>query len=108
MTEKELQDAIIDWATLFGWTIQHNYDSRRALPGWPDLVLGRRHDYGANLPDASVLFWELKTAKGKVTALQENWLTMLDLAGCEARVIRPDDLEWAIDRLKYPDRGDKF
>lgn len=108
MTEKELQDAIMEWATLFGWTIQHNFDSRRALRGWPDLVLGRRHDYGANLPDGSVLFWELKSASGKVSKEQEEWLTLLDLAGCEARTIYPDDLEWAIDRLKYPDRGDKF
>lgn len=95
MTERELQGTILHAAALFGWIVQHNADSRRAHPGWPDLVLGH--------PERrEVVIWELKSAKGRVSKAQETWLELLSGAGYEARVIRPDDLEYAIDRLQYP------
>ena len=69
MREAELQGTILDAAALFGWIVQHNSDSRRAHPGWPDLVLGH--------PERKeVVIWELKTAKGRVTKEQETWLTV--------------------------------
>ena len=95
MTEAELQGTVLDAARLFGWIVQHNADSRRAYAGWPDLVLGH--------PERKeVIVWELKTAKGRVSKEQAEWLTVLSEAGYEARVIRPDDLEYAIDRLQHP------
>ena len=95
MKEAELQATILDAAALFGWIVQHNADSRRAPAGWPDLVLGHpdRHE---------VVIWELKTAKGRVSKEQAQWLTVLAESGYEARVIRPDDLDYAIDRLQHP------
>ena len=95
MREADLQATILDAAHLFGWIVQHNADSRRAHAGWPDLVLGHPHR-------SEVLIWELKTEKGRVTREQGIWLTLLAESGYEARMIRPDDLEWAIDRLQHP------
>ena len=95
MTEAELQGTVLDAARLFGWIVQHNADSRRAHPGWPDLVLGHAERN-------EVVIWELKSAKGRVSKEQETWLELLSGAGYEARVIRPDDLEYAIDRLQHP------
>ncbi len=95
MTEAELQGTVLDAARLFGWIVQHNADSRRAHPGWPDLVLGHSER-------REVVIWELKSAKGRVSKAQETWLELLSGAGYEARVIRPDDLEYAIDRLQHP------
>ena len=95
MTERELQGTILHAAALFGWIVQHKADSLRAHTGWPDLVLGH--------PERrEVVIWELKSAKGRVSKAQETWLELLSGAGYEARVIRPDDLEYAIDRLQYP------
>ena len=95
MKEAELQATILDAAALFGWIVQHNADSRRAHAGWHDLVLGHpeRHE---------VVIWELKTAKVRVSKEQAQWLTVLAESGYEARVIRPDDLDYAIDRLQHP------
>ena len=95
MKEADLQRTILDAAALFGWIVQHNADSRRAHAGWPDLVL-------AHTERREVGIWELKTHKGRVSKEQETWLTVLAESGYEARVIRPDDLEYAIDRLQHP------
>ena len=65
MTERELQGTILHAAALFGWIVQHNADSRRAHPGWPDLVLGH--------PERKeVVVWELKQEYIKWSLILEN------------------------------------
>jgi hypothetical protein len=91
MTEAELQSAIIDAAELGGWLIFHDNDSRRNRPGFPDLVLVRGPD---------ILFVELKTDTGRVTAEQRVWLdglSSIDNVSCG--VIRPSDADGLIRRL---------
>ena len=82
MTEKQLQAAVVRLAQIQQWKVYHTYDSRRSEPGFPDLVLAR---------DDQLMFVELKSAKGKVTEAQEQWLRALVKGGAIADVWRPDD-----------------
>lgn len=65
MTEKQLQDAVVQAAHTFGWLVYHTYDSRRNTPGFPDLVLAR---------NGEVIFAELKSEKGRVRPEQAKWM----------------------------------
>ena len=84
MSEKQFQKAVIDLAKWTGWLAYHTYDSRRSEPGFPDLVLVH--------PTRGVLFRELKTMKGRVSAHQRKWLDKLALAGADVAVWRPNQL----------------
>ena len=91
MTEAEFQTAVVELAKWTGWLVFHDYDSRRNTAGFPDLVLAH--------PQRGVLFCELKTDKGRVTAAQQRWLDTLTAAGAETYVWRPDDWPAIRDRL---------
>ena len=83
MTEKTLQDVVLRAAALLGWRTYHTFDSRRSAPGFPDLVLVHvRH---------GVLFRELKTATGRPSAAQREWLVDLTAAGANAGIWRTSD-----------------
>ena len=68
MTEKQLQQAVLDYARLTGWLAYHTHDSRRSQPGFPDLAMVR----GERL-----VFSELKSAGGHLTSDQVRWLDAL-------------------------------
>ncbi len=96
MTEKEWLDAVLQTAQLFGWRTYHTFDSRRSPAGFPDLVLVR---------PPRLLFVELKTTKGRVTAKQLEWVGALaDCTTIEAGVFRPTDEDALLDLLR-PDTG---
>lgn len=67
-TEKEFAQALVDLARLLHWRVYRTYDSRRSPAGFPDLVLVR---------NGRLIFAELKTAKGRLTADQTGWLAAL-------------------------------
>lgn len=69
ITERQLQEAIIELAQYCGWSCYHTYDSRRSAAGFPDLVLARR---------GKVIFAELKSESGKLSPAQAEWLIALD------------------------------
>jgi hypothetical protein len=64
-TEKQFQQQVLELAGLYGWRAYHTFDSRRSAAGFPDLVLGR---------PPRLIFAELKTATGRVSAAQQAWL----------------------------------
>lgn len=71
LTERQLQDMICDYARIHGWLIHHDRRDDLSIggdPGFPDLVLAR---------DGVVIFAELKTAAGQVTASQVTWFDAL-------------------------------
>jgi hypothetical protein len=84
MTETELQNAVIDLAGRLGWLSYHTHDSRRSTAGFPDLVL-------VHPTSGALIFAELKSATGRVTPEQDQWLRALALRGA-AYVWRPEHL----------------
>jgi len=83
MPERVLQRLVRAVAVVMGWEFYHTHDSRRSDPGFPDCALTR---------DGRLVFAELKTARGKLSADQERWLAALRrVAGVEVYVFRPQD-----------------
>lgn len=80
--EKAFQAKVVKLAKEWDWECYHTFDSRRSESGFPDLVLA--HDARRLL-----LFRELKTETGTVTAAQKRWLNILRRAGADADVWRP-------------------
>lgn len=96
LTEKAFQAQVIQAARALGYRIYHTYDSRRSNPGWPDLVLWKK---------GRALFRELKSEKGRVTALQEMVLESLREAGLDVGVWRPGDWDTILAELgQKPER----
>lgn len=95
MPESQLQERIIESATIGGWMHYHTHDSRRSDRGWPDLVLvrGRR-----------MLVLELKRRTGRVSVHQQRWIDALQQVDTlDVRVVRPDDLDALRDELLAPE-----
>ena len=84
MTEKELQAAVLKLSHVLGYMTYHTFDSRRSQPGFPDLVLVRPHD-------GRLLMIELKSARGRLTPEQEQWVEALTATRAEVYVFRPSD-----------------
>ena len=82
-TEKQFQAKVIQVARICHWAVYHTFDSRRSEPGFPDLCLVRER----------VLFRELKTEKGRLTAYQIAWGKRLMDAGSDFAVWRPSMLD---------------
>ena len=74
ISEADFQTMVVDRAMFLGWRIHHDRGDYRTCiggdPGFPDLVLAR---------EGQVIFAELKSALGKTTQTQKEWIT--DLTG---------------------------
>lgn len=83
MTEAQFQRAVVDLAQRCGWRVMHIHDSRRGLgAGYPDLTLVHR-------ATGALLFAELKSHKGTVSAEQQGWIDDLLTGGHTVHVWRP-------------------
>lgn len=84
MSERELENGVRrilkDLPEVLAY---HTHDSRRSHAGYPDWTFAG---------PGGVLFRELKTARGPVTAGQERWLETLRAAGLDASIWRPASL----------------
>jgi len=95
INERQFQAAIIELAKWQGWKVFHPLPAQNGRGQWrtaqagdigfPDLVLAH--------PKRGVIFAELKTAIGKLSDTQQNWLATLKQAGAEVYVWRPADIE---------------
>lgn len=74
MLERDLQAAVVELARMLGYLTYHTHDSRKSAPGFPDLVL-------VHPRSGALIFAELKSATGKVTREQDEWLRALALRG---------------------------
>lgn len=96
MTERTLQDRVIDRAKRRGWTVAHAGrgwvgDAETGegqfitpmAPGWPDLFM---------LRPPRALAIELKREQGVVSPEQWAWLKRLNACGIPAVIVRPSDL----------------
>lgn len=103
VTEAELQRTITEALDVFGWLHFHDPNLRRCAgcghlnrdarrPGFPDIVAVRNGD---------LLFYELKTEKGRESVEQRAWLEALaEVPGIDVGVWRPRDLDAALVRLR--------
>jgi len=81
-----------------GGLCYHTHDSRRSVPGFPDLVI---------VVGGRILYREVKLGAGRLTAEQEEWLAALTAAGADAAVWRfPADWPAALRELGLP--GDRL
>jgi hypothetical protein len=83
VTEEQFQNTVIAMCKLLDVSWYHPFFSRRSAAGWPDLALCGPHGF---------ITRELKTERGKLTAGQARWGSMLRQAGISWDVWRPDDL----------------
>lgn len=98
LLEADFQRIIVSVAQYFGWMVTHfraamNQSGRWSTPmqgdkGFPDTVLAR---------DGVVIFAELKTNKGRVSAEQRSWLNHL---GEQGRLWRPRDWSLILEELQ--------
>ncbi len=99
VSEREFQRAVIDLAHRHGWWVAC-FRPARTLKGWrtavgadgvgwPDLVCVRAEPSGKG----RVLFVELKSATGRLSAAQQTWIDCLRAAGAEIWVWRPEDMD---------------
>lgn len=87
---------VTDYARLSGWLVYHTHDSRRSAAGFPDLVLVRA---------GVLIFAELKTAKGRLSFQQEEWLEVLRETHACVFLWRPADwpeIERVLARTRHP------
>lgn len=83
MAETNFQKAVTDladWLRVWWW---HDTDSRRNKAGLPDLLL---------IGGRGILWRELKTETGKLSAAQQDIGNRLHAAGADIAVWRPSDL----------------
>ena len=98
MSERTLQDRIVDRAKRRGWKIAHAgrgiaaFDKEGApvfvtpmSKGWPDLFM-------VNERQRRAMAIELKREEGVVEPDQWEWIRLLNLAGIPAVTIRPSQL----------------
>jgi hypothetical protein len=101
ISERAFQQAVVELATMTGWKVNHQLPAQNAAGRWrtptqghvgfPDLVLAH--------PTRGVIFAELKSAVGRVSEAQRNWLDVLELGGAETYVWRPTDMAFIKSRL---------
>lgn len=94
--EKDWQRDVIRLAQTLGWKVAH-FRPAKTAQGWRTAVAAD----GAGFPDLvlvrdRVLFVELKNEKGRMSEQQLEWKAALEVAGVEAYVWRPDDLDDAM------------
>lgn len=83
MTERELQEQVRLMCSQLGLYHYHPHDSRRSTAGWPDsVIIGR----------AGIIFRELKTQSGQLSADQRQVGYLLAACGLSWEVWRPADL----------------
>jgi hypothetical protein len=83
MLEAQLQTNVVDAARQLGGKVYHTYDSRRSAAGYPDLTIA----FPAN---GTLIFVELKSARGRVTDDQRAWHVALADCGVDVFVWRPE------------------
>ncbi len=93
MTEKELQQAVIQTAHIYGWIVAHFRPAMNARGDWRTAVAAD----GKGFPDLTLVhderglaFVEMKSVKGRLSPEQKMWLEKLS-PHADTMVWRPAD-----------------
>ena len=72
ISEADFQEALVEYAEMWGWLVWHDNDSRRNDAGFPDLVMTK---------GGKIIFAELKRQKRyTIKPKQLEWIEALGLA----------------------------
>ena len=101
INEAEFQRAVVKVARLYGWLVDHTPPMRNAggdiytggLTGKTDLLLLSQKGKG-------IIFAELKTQKGKMSAAQCSFQDVVNMNGGEHYIWRPGDWDAIVERLR--------
>lgn len=91
MTEAEFQTQIVKLAKALGWRVYH-HDSRRSNSGYPDLTLAK--------PGVGVMYVDLKSDNGSLSAAQKDWARDLRDAGEHFHLFHPNDWDAVVTALE--------
>lgn len=83
ISEADFQRQVTDLCDWLGLMWHHETDSRKSKAGFPDLVI---------CGPGGIVFFELKTQRGRVSSAQHQWIEALQRAGQKAYVARPGNL----------------
>ena len=92
-SERQFQRRVEKLATEAGWLWYHPNLSKRDKRGFPDLTF-------VHPVTGDMFFAELKSATGRLSPYQKEWIAALRNAGREVHVWHPVDLPAIIDRLR--------
>jgi VRR-NUC domain len=92
MSERQLQDAVLELAKLKGWRVYHAWRSDHSPTGFPDLVCVRVENRGCCGERGRLLAIELKRRNKRPTKEQTDWLLDMAAAGVEVYDVSP--AEW--------------
>lgn len=92
MTERKLLRAVVRYAASQGWYVYHPHDVPLPRGGWGTPYLGTRGFVDLLLcRPPRLVFVELKSERGRVSANQRAWLEQAAACGAETYVWRPRD-----------------
>lgn len=91
ISEREFMAHVVKLAKARGFLVYHTYRSDRSEPGFLDLVMVR---------EDRIVWAELKTEIGKMSAAQQKWYDALDRAGEFVYLWRPSDWWEIVEVLK--------
>jgi hypothetical protein len=91
--EKAFQKRVTDEADENGWDWFHVNVAKRSKSGWPDLVL-------FHTVRRLILYRELKTETGRLTASQERFRDIIRAAGGDWALWRPSDWDGILATLR--------
>lgn len=95
ISERQFTQQVGDMAKLMGWLRYHTWLAKHSPAGFPDEVLVR---------PPRLVFAELKSEDGTLSASQETWLTELAATGAEVYVWRPSMLDGIAECLRRGSR----
>jgi len=101
ISEADFQEALVEYAEMWGWLVWHDNDSRRNDAGFPDLVM---------VKGGKIIFAELKRQKRyTIKPKQLEWIEALGLAAgpnVMATFWFPSDRDYAEAILRGEEWGD--
>ena len=97
VTEKAFQHAVTRLAESLGYSWHHQTISKQSKDGWLDLFLWRE---ATSERPGRILFRELKTNTGRLTAAQVRTIDSLRAAGGDAGVWRPNMWATIVEELR--------
>lgn len=101
VSEKLFQESVMKLCKVNNWKVAHISPSqvrpgvwKSDCKGFPDLVLTSMHQ-----PSRGIVYVELKTNTGKLSAEQVEYAHLIMNAGQEYHIWRPADIDKIIERL---------